>query len=291
MRFTRFHSQDRARWRPKLIALAAVLGFAASGLAQAGAEAKPPDHANLGHARAAVAQSGVAGIAWYTDRAADEIVVTADSQVTDRQLAKIRKAAGDDANAITVQRTSGELRPLAAAGDAIYGGGYRCSLGFNVSSGNSYYFVTAGHCGKPVDTWYADPSSSTLIGATEHASFPNNDYALVSYDNTSLGHPGGFTAGQAYVGQQVTRDGSTTGTHSGTVTALDATVRYRGSGTVKEMIQTDVCAEPGDSGGPLYDGTTALGITSGGSGDCSSGGVTFFQPVTEALDKYGVDVY
>lgn len=52
-----------------------------------------------------------------------------------------------------------------------------------------------------------------------------------------------------------------------------------------------MCAEPGDSGGPLYDGTKALGLTSGGSGDCSSGGTTFFQPVTEAASVYGVTVY
>jgi streptogrisin B len=57
------------------------------------------------------------------------------------------------------------------------------------------------------------------------------------------------------------------------------------------MIQTNVCAEPGDSGGPLYDGTKAIGITSGGSGDCKTGGTTFFQPVTEALGAYGVSIY
>jgi streptogrisin B len=50
-------------------------------------------------------------------------------------------------------------------------------------------------------------------------------------------------------------------------------------------------AEPGDSGGPLYDGTKALGLTSGGSGDCKSGGTTFFQPVREAANAYGVTVY
>ena len=52
-----------------------------------------------------------------------------------------------------------------------------------------------------------------------------------------------------------------------------------------------VCAEPGDSGGPLFDGTKAIGLTSGGSGNCSGGGVTYFQPVTEPLGAYGVNVY
>jgi hypothetical protein len=47
----------------------------------------------------------------------------------------------------------------------------------------------------------------------------------------------------------------------------------------------------GDGGGPLFSGTAALGITSGGSGNCTSGGTTFFQPVTEALSIHGAQVY
>ena len=62
-------------------------------------------------------------------------------------------------------------------------------------------------------------------------------------------------------------------------------------GTVTGLIRTNVCAEGGDSGGPLFAGTTALGLTSGGSGNCSSGGTTFFQPVNEVLSRYGVSVY
>ena len=98
-------------------------------------------------------------------------------------------------------------------------------------------------------------------------------------------------AASAYIGESVTRRGSTTGVHTGTVTALNVTVHYQSGGTVRGLIQTNVCAEPGDSGGPLYDGTAALGLTSGGSGNCTTGGTTFFQPVTAALSAYGVQVY
>ncbi|TXS28993.1 hypothetical protein EAO71_09520, partial [Streptomyces sp. ms191] len=199
--------------------------------------------------------------------------------------------AGADAIALTFTRTPGVFTPLLAAGDAIYGSGYRCSLGFNVRSGSTYYFLTAGHCGNVAKTWYANSAQSTLIGPTVGSSFPGNDYALVRYDNAALSHPGGFTAADAYVGESVKRSGSTTGTRSGTVTGLDATVHYSGGGTVRGMIQTNVCAEPGDSGGALYDGTKALGITSGGSGNCSTGGTTFYQPVPEALAKYKVSLY
>ncbi|RPF21060.1 S1 family peptidase [Myceligenerans xiligouense] len=288
-------SIPRTGIRTRIVALAAGLGLAASSVVATSAVARPVDlpvaASQLAAAHSAVERSGVDGVAWYTDKASGKVVVTADSTVSAADIAAIRKEAGPHARSVDVERTHGEFRPLLSAGDAIYGGGYRCSLGFNVRSGSDYYFLTAGHCGKSVRTWYADPSQSTLIGDTVSASFPGNDYALVSYDNPSLSHPGGYTAADAYVGERVTRTGSTTGTHSGTVTALNVTVRYQGGGTVRGMIQTTVCAEPGDSGGPLYDGSKAIGLTSGGSGDCRTGGTTFYQPVTEALNAYGVDIY
>src|SRR5690606_40556306 len=97
-------------------------------------------------------------------------------------------------------------------------------------------------------------------------------------------------AGDATVGQTVTRSGSTTQVHDGEVTALDATVNYGNGDIVNGLIQTTVCAEPGDSGGSLFSGSSAVGLTSGGSGDCSSGGTTFFQPVTEALSATGTQI-
>jgi streptogrisin B len=274
--------------------IATAVGLVVVAAVGPSASAAPSAHYSAGQlsdAGAAVLRSGAEGIAWYVDSATNRVVVTADSTVSSDEIAGIKKSAGDKAGAIRVERASGVFRPLLSAGDAIYGGQYRCSLGFNVVKGGTYYLLTAGHCGKVANTWYSDSAHRTLIGATVGASFPGNDYALVRYDNTSLSHPGGFTAANAFVGEQVKRTGSTTGTHSGTVTALNVTVRYQGGGTVRGMIQTTVCAEPGDSGGPLYDGTRALGITSGGSGNCSSGGTTFYQPVPEAAKKYGVTVY
>lgn len=241
----------------------------------------------------AVNRSGVEGISWYVDAAAARVVVTADNSVSRTEIATLTSAVGADIGALQLKRTSGVFRPLLSAGDAIYGGRYRCSLGFNVVSGSTYYFLTAGHCGKLASTWYTNSSHTTLIGPTINYSFPGNDYALVRYDNASLSHPGGFTVADAFLNESVTRKGSTTGTHTGTVTALNASVRYVGhpGGTVSGLIQTNVCAEGGDSGGPLYDGTKALGLTSGGSGDCTSGGITYFQPVREAANAYSVTIY
>jgi streptogrisin B len=272
------------------LAAASVLGLPAAAPA-ATADPTAAQQLSARELRAEVRQSGVDGIAWYVNHSSDRVVVTADRSVSRAELAEVEQLAADNAGAIVIKHERGVFRPLLSAGDAIFGGGFRCSLGFNVVQGSTTYFLTAGHCGKVARTWYTNSSHTTLIGPTIDYSFPGNDYALVRYDNTSLNHPGGFTAANAFVGEAVRRTGSTTGTHSGTVTALNVTVRYQGGGTVRGMIQTNVCAEPGDSGGPLYDGTKALGITSGGSGDCRTGGTTFYQPVTEAANEYNVTVY
>jgi streptogrisin B len=253
--------------------------------------------AHLNQAGQAALGADIAGTAWAIDPMTDTLVVSADSRVTSAQLTRLKAATAPYGDAVTVKRTAGTFSKLIAGGDAIYGGGYRCSLGFNVVSGSTDYFLTAGHCGEVASTWYADPGQSTTLGTNVGYSFPTNDYALVGYTNSSVTRPGtaGDTeitsSGNAYVGQSVLRDGSTTGIHGGTVTGLNATVNYGDGDVVGQMIQTTVCAESGDSGGPMYtSGGIALGLTSGGSGNCTSGGTTFFQPVAEALSAYGVSV-
>ncbi len=240
-----------------------------------------------------------AGTAWAIDPASNEVVVSVYSTVGDRADARITRLSHSFGDKARVERVEGQLSTTVSGGQAIYGGGYRCSLGFNVVSGGTYYFLTAGHCTNLTGTWYADSGQSSVLGSTAGSSFPGDDYGIVQY-TTSPGsgdvylYGGGYqditAAGNAYVGQSVTRSGSTTGVHGGTVQALNATVNYA-EGTVYGLIQTNVCAEGGDSGGSLFAGSTALGLTSGGSGNCTFGGTTYFQPVTEALSVYGVSVY
>ena len=245
-----------------------------------------------------VLQSDIAGTAWAVDAKTNRVVVTVDSTVSKAEIAQIKKDAGANADALTIKHTAGKFNKLIAGGDAIYASSWRCSLGFNVqdSSGN-YYFLTAGHCTDGAGTWWSNSAHTTTLGTTAGSSFPTNDYGIVRYTNTSVAKSGAVgsqditSAATPSVGTTVYRRGSTTGIHSGRVTALNATVNYGSGDIVYGMIQTTVCAEPGDSGGSLYGGTVAYGLTSGGSGNCSSGGTTFFQPVTEALSAYGVHVF
>ena len=271
---------------------------AAAGLRAAGAQARVVSRSSqqLDQLMARI-DAGVAGTAWAVDPVSNQVVVSVDSTVRGASLAALKSAVAGTGGAARIQPVAGTIRPLISGGDAIYGGQFRCSLGFNVRSGSTNFFLTAGHCTNSASEWFSNATHTTKLGDRTGSSFPGNDYGIVRYTNTSItvsGTAGGqdiASAANAFVGESVSRRGSTTGVHSGTVTALNVTVHYTGGGTVRGMIQTNVCAEPGDSGGPLYDRTIALGLTSGGSGDCRSGGTTFYQPVTEALSRFGVSVF
>ncbi|MFE0515149.1 S1 family peptidase [Streptomyces sp. NPDC058964] len=239
----------------------------------------------------------IPGTSWSTDPVTDKVVVTADRTVSKAGWAKLAKVVDGLGGTAELQRSKGEFKPLVAGGDAISGSGGRCSLGFNVVKDGQPYFLTAGHCTASISTW-SDPSGN-VIGKNEQSSFPGNDFGLVKYTSDTA-HPSEVDlyngsaqqitgAAEATVGMKVTRSGSTTQVHDGKVTGLNATVNYS-EGTVSGLIQTDVCAEPGDSGGSLFSGSNAIGLTSGGSGDCTSGGETFFQPVTEALSATGTQI-
>ncbi|MFE1956758.1 S1 family peptidase [Streptomyces sp. NPDC059479] len=255
--------------------------------------------AELRSARQALAdRAAVPGTSWAVDPVTNKVVVTADRTVEGEAwdtLSGVVEGLGGKAE---LKRTAGEFTPFVAGGDAITGGGGRCSLGFNVVKDGAPYFLTAGHCTEAIQTW--SDAQGTVIGTNEGSSFPDNDYGLVRY-TAEVAHPSEVNlydgssrpitgAADPTVGQQVTRSGSTTQVHDGQVTGLDATVNYGNGDIVNGLIQTSVCAEPGDSGGSLFAGDTALGLTSGGSGNCSSGGVTFFQPVTEALAVFDAQI-
>ncbi|GAA2361027.1 S1 family peptidase [Saccharopolyspora halophila] len=178
-------------------------------------------------------------------------------------------------------------------GDPYYiNGNVRCSIGFSVQGG----FVSAGHCGatgSPTTGW-----DGSALGTFAGSSFPGDDYAFVDIENGWWTEPvvlgWGTTSDRivrgssvAVPGSSICRSGSTTQWHCGEVQGLNETVNYE-QGAVHELTRTSVCAEPGDSGGSFISGDQAQGVTSGGSGDCTSGGTTWFQPVNEILDAYGL---
>ncbi|MFF5788938.1 trypsin-like serine protease [Streptomyces sp. NPDC012693] len=242
------------------------------------------------------APAGIAG--WHVDPRSNSVVVTVVRG--DRDLPAVR-AFVDRARAtgpVTVAETAAAPRTYAAGtvgGDPYYTGNVRCSIGFSVHGG----FVTAGHCGRAgaaVRGW-----DGSAMGTFQGSSFPGDDYAYVSI------HSGWWTvpvvlgwgtvpdrlvrgSAEAPVGASICRSGSTTRWHCGTVLAKNETVNYS-QGAVYQMTKTSVCAEGGDSGGAFISGDQAQGVTSGGWGNCSTGGETWFQPVNEILGRYGLTLH
>uniref|UniRef100_UPI002A7F6F61 S1 family peptidase n=1 Tax=Streptomyces sp. CRN 30 TaxID=3075613 RepID=UPI002A7F6F61 len=241
----------------------------------------------------------VPGTAWTTDYRSNEVVVRGDSTVSADDWSTVTDAAWDLGGLVRTERTDGTFTLRVNGAQPILSTAGRCSAGFNVTDGRADFILTAGHCGPTGSVWFADSAGREEVGRTIAGSFPGDDFSLVEYADGTAGDDADVVAvgdgegvritgtGQASVGQRVFRSGSTSGLRDGRVTAVDATVNYP-EGTVTGLIETDVCAESGDSGGPLFSEGIALGVTSGGNGDCAKGGTTFFQPVGEALESLGV---
>ncbi|MFC7745243.1 S1 family peptidase [Nocardiopsis composta] len=232
---------------------------------------------------------GVTG--WYVDQAANELVVTVLDGETEAAETLLDEAGVDS---VPVRVDQGAEQPETfgdiVGGNAYYPGGSRCSIGFSVQGG----FATAGHCGSQgTRVTGGAGESGTVAGSI----FPGRDMGWVRvnsgwnpspYVNNYSGGRVLVTGSQeASVGASVCRSGSTTGWRCGTIQAKNQTVRYP-EGTVNGLTRTTACAEPGDSGGSWLSGNQAQGVTSGGSGNCSSGGTTFFQPLNPILSQWGL---
>lgn len=283
---------------------------------EAGAEpqlvARPGDY--LGQVLAALdqhadeivqtAQETIGWVAgWYVDASENQVVVHAPAEA-EPLVRDLSEAVGELSEA--VQIVFSEERPqlyneLRGGDPYVIDGEGLCSAGFAVRGqsgqlGNG--FVTAGHCALAGAN--ATGIEGQQLGTFVAVAFPGlgtgeaRDWAVVEVvDGWSLppavnDYQGGVlpVAGsvEAPVGASVCRYGVTTGYSCGVIQATNATVIYP-EGTITGMTRTNACSEPGDSGGAWLSGDQAQGLTSGGSGDCSTGGITFFQPVNEVLAR------
>ncbi|MFC5220338.1 S1 family peptidase [Streptomyces coerulescens] len=294
---TRSRTTGRSQLISYALSLLTLVALTVSGTSATAAPTARPAPSSVSGLPSTLASLAVEGTAWAMDEPGGKLRVLADSTVTDTELARLRRVTDRFAGAVTVERLNGRLRTLLSGGDGVYAGGRRCTAGVNVQSGSTYYFVTAGHCTTDLPTWYTGATMDTAVGPTTGSSFPGNDFGVVRYTNPAVPHPGTIGTvdvtgtASAYVGQRVCTRGATTGVRCGVVTALNASVNYGGGDIVHGLIQTNICAEPGDSGGPLYAGDKVIGILSGGSGNCATGGTTYYQPIGEALSTYGLSVY
>ncbi|MBB1024170.1 MULTISPECIES: S1 family peptidase [unclassified Dietzia] len=157
---------------------------------------------------------------------------------------------------------------------AVPGGILECSTGFNGELDGSPVVITAAHCAG------ADGTRAALANGQEFGTMTRTqrdgiDTALVAVDpafadrfRTNLVGAGPDTnqaiTGTAapVVGQKACKTGFRTGFSCGTVSEVGATIDVAGSRTIANAFTVDLCALPGDSGGVVFSGDKALGISS-----------------------------
>ncbi|HWC42774.1 MAG TPA: S1 family peptidase [Actinomycetota bacterium] len=251
--------------------------------------------ARLERVKAALdAAAAPVGASWGVDVPSNTVLVTVPAGAGAGFVAKARSFGA----AVRVERTRAVQTQAFYGGQAILHSGSRCSAGFNTRSGSGRnYVLTAGHCTNLGGTWTT--LSGQTIGPVAASSFPGNDFGAIRISNPAALDPRGGVlyngafrditgASRVPVGSSACKTGSTTGTTCGTVQAYNVTVRYA-EGTVSGLTRTNICTQPGDSGGAMFAGSQAQGITSGGTvGGCGAGFQSFFQPADEALSVYGL---
>jgi streptogramin lyase len=198
-----------------------------------------------------------------------------------------------------------------------------CSAGFKAIGkefGNRF-MLTAGHCyATGIQDWSSWDAGAKLeehyIGHIESGaqSFPTHDWAAIRVNGYStyweektswpseVVYWGGnedtpiqYESG-SYIGESVCHSGWTSGSSCGTVTSIDKTVYYSNCpcGTVEHLTKvegSEFVASAGDSGGPVWSGSTALGLLSGGELlEGAASNVAFYVEITEATDSLGVTV-
>lgn len=161
----------------------------------------------------------------------------------------------------------------------------RCSIGFNGTDGRGNIVnITAGHCNPDVGSGGTAGMFSVVgnqigapMGTFAKSVLGNHDYSIVRinpenaprFANNLVAVPGAAPlaiAGIAVpvVGMPACKSGSRTGFNCGVVNAVDQSVQV-GDHQLNNSFSMNICALPGDSGGPVVTGNRALGISSASS--------------------------
>ncbi|WP_280510735.1 S1 family peptidase [Nocardia farcinica] len=201
-------------------------------------------------------------------------------------------AAGEpvpQAGAIADELARGEL----AGGDGYTSvggeGQLRCSFGFNgTDRSGAVVNISAGHCNPDVAS-AGTPNAAAVhellsgernggrLGMFQKSVLGSQDYSIIKIDDAVTGRfanngvrvPGAAPVriegvATPVVGAPVCKSGSRTGFSCGIVNAVDQTVQV-GERELTQSFSANICALPGDSGGPIVTGRMALGISSASS--------------------------
>jgi streptogrisin D len=229
----------------------------------------------------------VRNTAWGVNPQTGQVTMTVAEAAPSGAVSRLLRAARRITTDVHVKHVRGALRPQVADGEGISHSGVFseviCTAGFNVRIHGEAYLITAGHCNQGEPSWDG-------LGPSVDSTFPGHDYGLIRNTSGSSNGVVALSGGKARAitsavsvsaGEHVCKSGAATGVTCGKVTGIDQTVTYADGSTVRGLIATDVRADNGDSGSPLFHGNTGLGTLSGGDGH-----VEYFQPLPAALQAY-----
>ncbi|MEV8374973.1 S1 family peptidase [Kribbella sp. NPDC056861] len=229
---------------------------------------------------------------WYADAKTGRVVievVRGQRTGVDAFVAGAARGGPVDVREVA-ESPAGPAAAGVVGGDQIRIGNAGCSIGFSVQGG----FVTAGHCTRPggqVVGW-----DGSAMGVVRGSSYPGNDYGWVQtgYGWWTTPVVGGWGqvpdtlvrgSADAPVGVSTCKSGYRTHWTCGVIQQKNVSVSVAG-GRVDGLTRTNVCIQPGDSGGSVISGDQAQGVVSlyATNGPC----VSWFQPVNEILSAYGL---
>ncbi|WP_017556085.1 S1 family peptidase [Nocardiopsis baichengensis] len=199
--------------------------------------------------------------------------------------------AAADAGPPVPARSAQAAQADIVAGDPFFNDAYpgRCTIGAVVTAG----FLANAHCGREGDRVRGHDGGTGTVAWSS----PESGVLLVEADDgwrptSSIRTGGGANATvrgtvEAPVGASVCRPGPTTGWRCGTIVAKNQTVRTP-QGHVYNATRTSLCAEPGDTGGAFYSDGQLQGLLLVASGNCSTGGTSFFLPINPILSRYAL---
>lgn len=272
-------------------------------------------HAALDRRIAAV--DPIPNTTWGVDPSTNRVTVEVFDGVSSADEKRLMGVVAGYGDAVRITRLSGTIRPTAY--ESIGGIGIKskdgfssCTLGFNVrNSSGQKYFVTAGHCAATdADLWWNREHGGVYLGKRIWFDYGgvDKDYAVMEYRNNDVVAYGAVRAfgvdyeitGSRYPndGESAKRSGAVSSDLVGSVLSPSVTVTYTDGTILKNMIKTSHCSVDGDSGGPLWTGTQALGITSGSNtpdgATCNSTVSeyrSYFQPVHWVLAHHGLSAF
>lgn len=240
---------------------------------------------------------GTGGI--WVDKGSAEVVV----DVPDINRSQVSNALSLlDPLSSLVRLDSVPLSATLSEGASLKGGGNAttCTWGFTVIHGGQRRMVTAGHCGN-TQSWYGNFNMPMVSGAERNSGDVDAQIHTVPSPHTAddsviIGNgllrdiASRGTWSTMDVGDSVCHTGKTTGFTCGTISSVNGAQAVGGGTHVLRATGSNLKAQPGDSGGPVFWGTKALGLYEGQNGSNPPNALMIWTAINYAEAHFNMTV-